>query len=128
MPSLFAECWPLHLATGGRYPLRDMASRQRSRIEQRRAVLALSLAAGGLLSYALFCGDRGVQGLTALRATLVERSHDAYRRIVRNRDLSEAIVTLQSDDRRIEEMARARLGVVGRDEVVFVFPRPDPAP
>lgn len=105
-----------------------MASRQRSRIEQRRAILALSLLAGAFLSYALIFGDRGFQSLSALRTTLVERSHDAYRRIVRNRDLHESIETLQTDDRRIEEMARVRLGVVGPDEVVFVFPRPDPAP
>jgi cell division protein FtsB len=105
-----------------------MASRQRSRIEQRRVILGLSLLAGGFFGYALFFGDTGLGSLTALRYTRVERSHDAYRRIVRNRELTEKIESLQSDDRKLEELARSRLGVVGRDEVVFVFPRADTAP
>jgi cell division protein FtsB len=102
-----------------------MSSRQRSRLEQRRLLFGLSLAVACVLLYSLTLGRNGIRRFTALRATLTERSHEAYQRIVRNRQLSEEISALQSDDRTLEEVARTRLGVVGRDEVVFVFPEDD---
>jgi cell division protein FtsB len=103
-----------------------MASRQKSRLEQRRLLFGLSLALACVLVYSLTLGRNGVRRFTALRATLTERSHEAYQRIVRNRQLSQEIAALKSDDRTLEEIARTRLGVVGRDEVVFVFPEEDP--
>jgi cell division protein FtsB len=90
-------------------------------------VFVLSLLAMCWLVYAICVGDRGVRKLVTLRETLAERSHDAYRRIVRNRDLAAKIDAVRTDDRLLEELARARLGVVGRDEIVFVFPADDPA-
>lgn len=102
-----------------------MANRQRSRLEQRKALLFVSVMVGLGLVFAIVVGDRGVRRLAALRQTLTERSHDAYRRIVRNRELAEEIAALETDDRLLEEMARRRLGVVGRDEVVVVFPGDD---
>jgi cell division protein FtsB len=103
-----------------------MASRQKSRLEQRRLLFGLSLALACVLVYSLTLGRNGVSRFTALRTTLTERSHEAYQRIVRNRQLSQEIAALKSDDRTLEEIARTRLGVVGRDEVVFVFPEEDP--
>jgi len=103
-----------------------MSSRQRSRLEQRRLLFGLSLAAACVLVYSLLLSRNGVRRFTALRATLAERSHEAYQRIVRNRLLAEDISALQSDDRKLEEIARTRLGVVGQDEVVFVFPEDEP--
>jgi len=86
----------------------------------------LSLALACVLVYSLTLSRNGIRRFSALRATLTERSHEAYQRIVRNRQLAEEIAALRSDDRALEEMARTRLGVVGRDEVVFVFPEDDP--
>jgi cell division protein FtsB len=102
-----------------------MSSRQRSRLEQRKLLFGLSLALAGVLLYSLTLSRNGVRRYSALHATLTERSHEAYQRIVRNRQLSEEIAALQSDNRTLEELARTRLGVVGRDEVVFVFPEDD---
>jgi len=99
-----------------------MSSRQRSRLEQRKLLFGLSLALGCALAYSLVLSQNGVRRYAALRTTLTERSDEAYQRIVRNRQLSEEISSLQNNDRALEELARTRLGVVGRDEVVFVFP------
>jgi len=103
-----------------------MSSRQRSRLEQRRLLFGLSLAVACVLVYSLMLSRNGVRRFTALRSTLTERSHEAYQRIVRNRLLAEEISALQNDDRKLEEIARMRLGVVGQDEVVFVFPEDEP--
>jgi cell division protein FtsB len=116
---------PLRPGEKSRYPLREMSSRQRSRLEQRKLLFGLSLALAGVLLYSLTLSRNGVRRYSALHATLTERSHEAYQRIVRNRQLSEEIAALQSDNRTLEELARTRLGVVGRDEVVFVFPEDD---
>lgn len=103
-----------------------MSSRQRSRLEQRRLLFGLALALACVLVYSLVLSRNGVRRFTALRATLTERSHEAYQRIVRNRALADEISALQNDDRKLEEIARTRLGVVGPDEVVLVFPEDDP--
>lgn len=103
-----------------------MSSRQRSRLEQRRLLFGLSLALACVLVYSLALSRNGLRRFSGLRATLTERSHEAYQRIVRNRQLAEEISALRSDDRTLEEIARTRLGVVGQDEVVFVFPEEDP--
>jgi cell division protein FtsB len=103
-----------------------MSSRQRTRLEQRKLLFGLSVALACILVYSLVLSRNGVRRYAALRTTLTERSHEAYQRIVRNRQLSEEIDALQNDDRTLEELARTRLGVVGRDEVVFVFPKDDP--
>jgi cell division protein FtsB len=99
-----------------------MSSRQRSRLEQRKVLFGLSLALAVVLVYSLVLSRNGVRRYAVLSTTLTERSDEAYQRIVRNRQLSEEIASLQNDDRALEELARTRLGVVGRDEVVFVFP------
>jgi len=104
------------------YPLREMSSRQRSRLEQRRLLFGVSLVVACVLVYSLTLSRNGVRRFAALRETLDERSHEAYQRIVRNRQLVEEIDALLHDDRTLEEFARTRLGVVGRNEVVFVFP------
>lgn len=103
-----------------------MSSRQRSRLEQRRLLFGLAVAVACVLVYSLVLSRNGVRRFSGLRATFTERSHEAYQRIVRNRQLAEEISALRSDDRTLEEVARTRLGVVGQDEVVFVFPEEDP--
>jgi cell division protein FtsB len=103
-----------------------MSGRQRSRLEQRRLLFGLSVALACVLVYSLALSRNGLRRFSGLRATLTERSHEAYQRIVRNRQLAEEISALRSDDRTLEEVARTRLGVVGQDEVVFVFPEEDP--
>jgi cell division protein FtsB len=113
---------PLRPGEKSRYPLREMSSRQRSRLEQRKVLFGLSLALAVVLVYSLVLSRNGVRRYAVLSTTLTERSDEAYQRIVRNRQLSEEIASLQNDDRALEELARTRLGVVGRDEVVFVFP------
>lgn len=97
-------------------------------MEQRKALFGLSLAIACVLVYSLTLSRNGIRRYSALRDTLTERSHEAYQRIVRNRQLAEEISALQNDDRTLEELARTRLGVVGRDEVVFVFPEDESKP
>jgi cell division protein FtsB len=90
---------PLRPGEKSRYPLREMSSRQRSRLEQRKVLFGLSLALAVVLVYSLVLSRNGVRRYAVLSTTLTERSDEAYQRIVRNRQLSEEIASLQNDDR-----------------------------
>ena len=98
-----------------------MAGRQRTRIGQRKAVLAVLVLVGLSFGYSIAFGPHGVRRYLGLRSTLIERSRDAYARIVRNREVTEQIERLRTDDRVLEMLARSRLGVAAPDEVVLVF-------
>jgi cell division protein FtsB len=98
-----------------------MAGRQRTRIGQRKLVLAVLMLIALSFGYSIALGPHGFRRYVGLRTRLVERSRDAYARIVRNREMSEEIARLRSDDRALEAMARTRLGVAHPDEVVLVF-------
>jgi cell division protein FtsB len=70
-----------------------------------------------------FFGERGV-----LRVMEASRHRHALEEQVRtldakNASLKKEIKALRSNKRYIEDIAREELGMVGDDEVVFVFPR-----
>ena len=74
------------------------------------------------LGLALF-GERGV-----LRVLEASRHRDVLQGQIlaletRNADLKKEIQALRSDKRYIEDIARQELGMMGDNEVVFVFPR-----
>ncbi|MBN2429217.1 MAG: septum formation initiator family protein [Deltaproteobacteria bacterium] len=74
------------------------------------------------LGLALF-GERGV-----LRVLEASRHRDIMQGQIlaletRNADLKKEIQALRSDKRYIEDMARQELGMMGDNEVIFVFPR-----
>ena len=99
-----------------------MSARQRTRIGQRKAILVALVLVGLGFGYSISFGPHGVRSYLDLRATLTERADEAYERIVRNREVSEQIERLRTDDRLLESLARSRLGVAAPDEVVLVFP------
>jgi len=74
------------------------------------------------LALALF-GERGV-----LRVMEASRHRDALQGEilaleVKNDNLKKEIQSLTSDKRYIEDIARQELGMMGENEVIFVFPR-----
>ena len=104
-----------------------MAGRQRTRIGQRKLVLAVLVLVALSFGYSIALGPHGFKRYVGLRTRLMERSRDAYARIVRNREMSDEIDRLRSDDHALEVTARTRLGVAQPDEVVLVFGN-EPAP
>lgn len=104
-----------------------MAIRQRTRIEQRKAIILALVLVGLSFGYSVSLGQHGVRRYLDLRTALTERSHDAYERIVRNREMADQIERLRTDDRFLESVARSRLGVASPDEVVLVFGDDDEA-
>jgi len=106
-----------------------MAVSRRTRIRQRRALLAGLAIANALLAFGILLGDHGLRQYLRLRATLQQRSGEAYERIVRNRSLLDRLNGLRSDRRVVDEVARSSLGVAGTDEIIYVFrPADDRAP
>ena len=101
-----------------------MAIRQRNRVRQRKTLLAVLSIVTLALVYDILLGNHGLRRYLELRSVLETRSAEAYRRIVRNRTLLERLAGLRSDPRVLEEIARSNLGVVGEDEIVFVFRSP----
>ena len=108
-----------------RYPFGEMSRRQNSHLRQRKTLLGvLAVISFGLL-YGILLGNHGLRGYLDLRATLANRSTQAYQSIVRNRQLFEDVQALKTDDRALEEVARRTLGVVREDEIVYVFESPE---
>ncbi len=83
--------------------------------------LTLFLLIGCLLSYAIVLGNHGIQRYYTLERTLSARSQKASQRLERNHSLLERLHRVRSDRRVLEEVARSKLGVVGKDELVFLF-------
>jgi cell division protein FtsB len=86
--------------------------------------LAVSAVVALGLLYSILLGNHGLRQYLALRSTLAVRSGEAYDRIVRNQQLARRLVGLRSDDRVLDKVARSTLGVVSRDEIVYVFSPP----
>lgn len=91
------------------------------RLRQRRTLLwTLGLVTAGLL-YGILLGNHGLHRYLELRSTESRRSGEAYIRVARNRALRERIEGLRTDPRALESEARAKLGVAGKNEIVYVF-------
>jgi len=90
-------------------------------MRQRQALVAGLAVANVLLAFGILLGNHGLRQYLRLRATLQQRSGEAYERIVRNRTLLERLTGLRDDRRVVEEVARSNLGVAGTDEIIYVF-------
>ncbi len=101
-----------------------MARRQRKHLRQRKLLLLPLGLLCAALAYGIALGDNGVRSYLALRRTLAQRAAEAQEHIIRNHDLQARLTGIRSDHRVLEEVARARLGVVGADEIVYVFTGP----
>jgi len=101
-----------------------MARRQRKHLRQRKFLLVPLTLLCVSLCYAIVLGNNGVRSYLALRRTLSQRAAQAQQRIVRNHDLQQRLQGIRSNQRVLEEIARARLGVVGADEIVYVITGP----
>ena len=88
--------------------------------------------AGGVVALILFVvaaifGDHGLIHLLRMRAEQQELEHLTFDLQQRNERLRQQIVRLQSDDRYIEKLARERLGLVKKDEMIYRVAAPPPA-
>jgi len=72
-----------------------------------------------LLMVAAICGDHGLIHLLRMRGEQQELEHLAFEQQQRNEQLRQHIRRLQSDDAYIEKLARERLGLVKKDEVIY---------
>jgi cell division protein FtsB len=97
---------------------------QRAPNARRKPALVLLAAAGVFLLYGILFGRHGLSRYVGLREELAARSAEAYRRVARNRAMTERLVGLRTDQRILEEVARSTLGVVHDDEIVLVFRKP----
>ncbi|RMF25453.1 MAG: septum formation initiator family protein [Deltaproteobacteria bacterium] len=99
-----------------------MARRQRNVLALQRWVIRGLLVGALLLAYAILVGDHGIRRYQKLRHALAVRSAEANERLARNRELLERLDRLRHDPRTLEELARTKLGVAGKNELVYVFP------
>ncbi len=99
-----------------------MARGQRNVLALQRWVTRLLVVIGLSLTYAIFVGDRGIRHYQTLRHTLAARVSEADQRLSRNRRMLERLEQLRHDPRALEELARTKLGVAGKNELVYVFP------
>jgi len=104
-----------------RYPLEDVARRQRKHAADQRPVLGALLVIVVVLLYGILLGHQGIGRYLALQKRLAVRSADASQRIERNRLLRDRLEGLRTNERFLEEVARSTLGVVRQDELVLVF-------
>ena len=85
------------------YPRREMSAQATNAASDSAKRFSFALVLVGLgFGYSISFGPHGVEKLPRLRATLTERADEAYERIVRNREVSEQIERLRTDDRLLE--------------------------
>ena len=89
-----------------------------------RGVLLLSHALAVLaigLVLTITVGQHGLRQLFGLRERLAQQSAEIYRRTAENQRLLVRLQGLREDPRVLEEVARADLGLVGENELTYVF-------
>ncbi len=72
-----------------------------------------------LLALAAIYGDRGWTHLSQLRAAQHDLEQRAFELQQRNQQLRDRLARLRSDDRYLEKLARERLGMVKKGELVY---------
>jgi cell division protein FtsB len=92
-----------------------------------KGTVAACVVALILFIVAAVCGDHGLLHLLRMRNEQQELEHVAFNLQQRNEQLRQQIRRLQSDDGYIEKLARERLGLVKKDEVIYRVTAP-PAP
>ena len=90
----------------------------------RLAVCGVLLA---LFVVAAVYGDRGLIDLLRLRGEQRELEHAAFQLQQNNEQLRQRIRRLQADDRYLEKLARERLGLVKRGEIIYRVANAKPA-
>ncbi|MFP6626271.1 MAG: septum formation initiator family protein [Deltaproteobacteria bacterium] len=97
--------------------------RKRPAKSKRRMTAAIAMLATTalLLLAVIVLGDRGLGRFMELNRSLDSRSQEIYRRIADNRSLVERIEGLRDDPRRLDEISRSKLGLVGEGEIVYLF-------
>jgi len=92
-----------------------------------KGALAACVVALILFIVAAIFGDHGLIHLLRMRGEQQELEHVTFDLQQRNEQLRQQIRRLQSDDWYIEKLARERLGLVKKDEVLYRVPAA-PAP
>jgi cell division protein FtsB len=77
-----------------------------------------------LLIVAAVFGDHGLIHLRHMQGEQEELEHLVFGLQQRNEHLQQQIRRLQSDDRYLEKVARERLGMVKKDELIYRVPAP----
>jgi cell division protein FtsB len=88
---------------------------------------ALAAVALILLAVAAVFGDHGLMHLRALRAAQRQLEVTAFQLQQRNEQLRQHVHRLQSDDLLLEKLARERLGMVKKGEIVYRLTGPQAA-
>jgi cell division protein FtsB len=86
------------------------------------------LLALGVFAVVAVCGDHGLVHLLRLRHEQRELEHVTFRLQQRNEQLRQRIRRLQSDDTYIEKLARERLGLVKKGEIIYRVDAPAARP
>jgi cell division protein FtsB len=90
-----------------------------------KGTLAACVVALILFLVAAIFGDHGLIHLLRMRAEQQELEHVAFDLQQHNEHLRQRIRRLQSDDSYIEKLARERLGLVRKDEVLYRVTAPN---
>jgi cell division protein FtsB len=93
-----------------------------------KGTVATCVAALILFVIAAVCGDHGLVDLLRMQREQHELEHTAFDLQQQNERLRERIRRLQSDDHYIEKLARERLGLVRKGEIMYRVTEPVAAP
>jgi cell division protein FtsB len=84
-----------------------------------KGTIATCVMALILFVIAAVCGDHGLVDLLRMQREQRQLEHTAFDLQQQNERLRERIRRLQSDDRYIERLARERLGLVRKGEIMY---------
>ncbi len=89
-----------------------------------KGTLLSCVAALALLVVAAVYGEHGLIHLLRMRTEQAALEHTAFDLQQRNEQLRERIQRLRSDDRYLERLARERLGLVKKGEIMYRVTKP----
>ena len=92
-----------------------------------KGTLIICVAGLILLVFAAVYGEHGLIHLLRMHSEQRELEHTAFDLQQQNERLRERIQRLQSDDHYLEKLARERLGLVRRGEILYRLTGPAPA-
>lgn len=92
-----------------------------------KGTLTAGVVALVLFVIAAVYGDHGLMHLLRLRNDQQQLEHTAFMLQQRNEHLRQQIRRLQSDDWYLEKLARERLGLVKKGEIIYRVAPPTPA-
>jgi cell division protein FtsB len=92
-----------------------------------KGTLAICVTGLILLVFAAVYGEHGLSHLLRMRSEQRKLEHTAFDLQQQNQRLRERIQRLQSDDHYLEKLARERLGLVRKGEILYRLTGPEPA-